>query len=309
MFRVGVDLGGTNIAVGLVDENYQIVARHSVPTNAGRPVEQLVADIAGAIKTVLQIAGKDISSCAMIGVGAPGTCDIPNGVVIRSYSLSWKDVPLSEMLQKYFQIPVHIDNDANCAALAEVKAGAARGCQNMVLVTLGTGIGSGIVLDGKIYSGLSGSGTEIGHMLIDHNGELCFCGRRGCWDAYASVTALIIQAKRAAAGRPESILNTIPQINGKSIFEAADKGDITAKAVVAQYCSYIALGISDIVNIFAPEMILLGGGVSAQGDKILDPVRKYIRENCFDKREEAMPRLGIASMGNDAGIVGAAALS
>ena len=308
MYRVGVDLGGTNIAVGLVNNRYEIVAYKSVPTNAKRSVEQVVTDIGDTIERVLGKGGVTVADCSMIGVGAPGICDVERGIVICSYSLSWKNVPLAAMLNERFHIPVRIDNDANCAALAEVKAGVAKDCKNVVLVTLGTGIGSGIVINGSIYSGLMGSGTEMGHMLIDYDGELCTCGRKGCWDAYASVTALIVQAKRAAASRPESMLNCVPQITGKSVFDSADQGDATAKAVINKYCEYLALGVSDIINALAPEMILIGGGVSSQGDRILNPVRKYVRENCFDKREEAMPVITVASMGNDAGIIGAAAL-
>jgi glucokinase len=213
------------------------------------------------------------------------------------------------MLKKRFpDTAIRLDNDANCAALAEVKAGAAIGRRNIVLVTLGTGIGTGIVINGKIYSGLKGNGTEMGHMMLKFDGELCTCGRSGCWDAYASATALIVQAKRAAASRPESMLNQLSKITGKSIFDAADQGDVTAKVVVRQYCEYLSIGISNIVNALAPEMILVGGGISRQGDRILNPVRTYIREYCFDKREEALPAIRVASMGNDAGIVGAAAL-
>lgn len=308
MYRIGVDLGGTNIAVGLMDEHYHLVETVSVPTNAGRPVDQVVASIGDAIDMLLEKAKVAISDCAMIGVGAPGTCDVVQGVVICSYSLSWNRVPLASMLKERFGIPVRLDNDANCAALAEVKAGSAKGYNNVVLVTLGTGIGTGIVINGSIYTGLKGNGTEMGHVLIDYDGELCFCGRKGCWDAYASATALIIQAKRAAAGRPESMLNHMPEITGKSVFDAYKKGDITAKAVVKKYCEYLALGISNIVNALAPEMILLGGGISREGDLILNPVRDYIKEYCFDTREEGLPVLGVASMGNDAGIVGAASL-
>jgi glucokinase len=308
MYRIGVDLGGTNIAVGLVNENYEIVAAVSVPTNAGRPVDQVVDSIGNAIDAVMEKGGVTIADCAMIGVGAPGTVDVAQGVVICSYSLAWNRVPLASMLKERFGIPVRLDNDANCAALAEVKAGSAKGYNNVVLVTLGTGIGTGIVINGSIYTGLKGNGTEMGHVLIDYDGELCFCGRKGCWDAYASATALIIQAKRAASGRPESLLNRVPEITGKSVFDAAKQGDITAKAVVKKYCEYLALGISNIVNALAPEMILLGGGISREGDLILNPVRDYIKEYCFDTREEGLPVLGVASMGNDAGIVGAASL-
>ncbi|MEN6593631.1 MAG: ROK family protein [Clostridiaceae bacterium] len=308
MVRVGVDLGGTNIAVGLVNERHEMIAYTSVPTEAKRPAELIVADLCGAVDSVLQKAGICADDCDSIGVGAPGTCDVQRGIVIRSYSLSWANVALSAMMKERFSVPIRLDNDANCAALAEVKAGAAVGYENVVLVTLGTGIGTGIVIHGKVYSGLKGNGTEMGHVMLDMDGELCTCGRRGCWDAYASATALIVQAKRAAASRPESLLNRIEKMTGQSVFEAADQGDVTAKFVISQYCGYLSIGISNIVNALAPDMILVGGGISRQGDRILNPVREYVREFCFDTREDALPIIQVASMGNDAGIIGAAAL-
>lgn len=307
-YRIGVDLGGTNIAVGLVDEQYNMVAHASVPTLAKRPAAQVVADICGAINSVLGRGGVLINACLSIGIGAPGICDVERGIVLRSYSLSWENIPVCAMLAEHFHVPIRLDNDANCAALAEVRAGAAVGYNNAVLVTLGTGIGTGIIIDGKLYSGLKGSGTEMGHMMLIMNGELCFCGRRGCWDAYASATALIIQAKQAALIRPESALNSLEKLTGKGIFEAAEQGDIAACAVVREYCGYLAVGISNIVNALAPEIILLGGGISKQGERILEPVRRYLSENCFDKRAEALPVLQVASLGNEAGIIGAAAL-
>lgn len=309
MYRVGIDLGGTNIAVGVVNDNFEIVSYTTVPTEAHRPAEQVVFTMAQAVRTVLEQAGLKAEECAGIGVGAPGTCDVKNGVVYRSYSLDWTDLPLAEMLGKYFTIPVLVNNDANCAALAEVKAGAAKGRENIVLVTLGTGIGSGIVLDGRIYSGLKGNGAEMGHMMLQLDGEPCFCGRSGCWESYASATALIHQAETAAKQHPESLLNSLEKIDGKSVFDAADQGDETAQAVIDRYCLYLAVGISGIVNVLAPEMILVGGGISRQGDRILAPVREYVAKNCFDKRPEALPIIAPAQMGNEAGIVGAAALS
>lgn len=308
-YRVGVDLGGTNIAVGLVDQQHKIVASSSVPTQAFRGVSQVVADICEAVNFVIHQAGATIDDCSMIGVGAPGICDVKKGLVVRSYSLAWENVPLGDMLTECFEKTVRLDNDANCAALAEVKAGAATGCRNVVLVTLGTGIGTGIVINGSIYSGLNGSGTEMGHAMLMLDGDLCSCGRRGCWDAYASATALIAQARKAAAQRPESVLSGFPDLTGKDVFEASLRGDVCAKAVIREYCNYIAVGVSNIVNILAPDMILIGGGISCQGETILEPIRKYIKENCFDKRDEALPILRVASMGNDAGIIGAAALS
>lgn len=308
MYRVGVDLGGTNIAVGIIDEECRMIDQISVPTLAKRPEDAVIKDICKTVGDVLQRQRISACECSSIGVGAPGCCDSEKGIVFRSYSLSWNHVPLGERMQKYFPIPVKVDNDANCAALAEALAGAGRGYKNTVLVTLGTGIGTGIVLDGKIYSGLKGNGTEFGHTMIDVNGELCSCGRRGCWDAYASATALIVNAKKAAANRPESALNLVDEMNGKAVFDIAGQGDVTAIAVVREYCYYLAVGISNIINVFGPDIIIVGGGISRQGDKILDPVRRYVRENCFDKREEAMPHITTAHMGNDAGIIGAALL-
>lgn len=310
MYRVGIDLGGTNIAVGVVNEDYEIISYTTVPTEARRPAEQVIATMAQAVNTVLEQAGIRVEDCAGIGVGAPGTCDEKNGVVYRSYSMDWTDLPLANMLKEYFPVPVLVDNDANCAALAEVKAGAAKGRENIVLVTLGTGIGSGIVLGGRIYSGLKGNGAEMGHMMLQfEGGRPCFCGRRGCWDAYASAMALVHQAEEAAREHPESLLSRLDKIDGKSVFDAADRGDVTAQVVLERYCRYLAVGISNIVNALAPEMILVGGGISRQGDRILTPVREYVAQNCFDKRPEALPVIAPAQMGNEAGIVGAAALA
>lgn len=261
-----------------------------------------------AVIDVLRQVGLTETDCESIGVGAPGTCDVECGIVYRSYSLDWTNLPLAEMMSRYFSIPIRINNDANCAALAEVKTGAARGKKNIVLVTLGTGVGSGIVMDGKIYSGLKGNGAEMGHMMLKLGGERCYCGRRGCWDAYSSATALIHQAEEAARQNPKSLLNTFSKIDGKSVFDVADRGDEIAKEVLKRYCEYLAIGVSNIVNVLAPEMILIGGGISRQGERILRPIRSYISENCFDKRKEALPQIAVAQMGNEAGIVGAAAL-
>lgn len=308
MYKIGVDLGGTNIAVGLTDENYSLICRHSIPTLAKRAPEEIIADICRAIRELLDQNNRALSECIGIGVGAPGTCDVEEGIVYCSYSLAWTNVRLAEPLQAAFSLPVHLDNDANCAALAEVRAGAAKGYRNAVLITIGTGIGTGIVLNGKIYSGRKGSGTELGHVTLNMDGVLCGCGRRGCWDAYSSATALIVQARRAAFNRPESVLNQLRVIDAKAVFDAADQGDIAACAVIEDYCRYLAVGISNVVNVFGPDIVLLGGGVSKQGERLLAPVREYIQKACFDNRPMALPQLRIASMGNDAGIVGAAAL-
>lgn len=310
MYRIGIDLGGTNIAVGIVNENYEIVAQHSVPTGAERPAADVIADMAGAVETVAAKAGVQVSDCESIGIGSPGTCDSENGVVVRAYNLQWFDVPLCRMLEERFHIPVRLSNDANCAALAETVAGAARGCRNMVLITLGTGVGGGIIINGKIHAGMRSAGAELGHILLVLDGEPCTCGRRGCWEAYASATALIRQTKEAAKANPDSLLAKIPteEITGRTVFDAADQGDAVAEEVIGRYCVYIAAGFTDLVNALAPEMILLGGGISRQGERILAPIRAYVANNCFGQHEGAIPVIQAAQLGNEAGIIGAAAL-
>lgn len=307
MYRIGIDLGGTNIAVGVVNEQQQIIAQLSVPTGAFRPYEETAADMIRAVELVLDKAGLTSADCTSIGIGSPGTCDSARGVVVRAYNLGWFQVPICQILRTHFGIPVHLSNDANCAALAETVAGAAVGCRNMVLITLGTGVGGGIIINGEIYAGMRSAGAELGHLLLVLDGEPCTCGRNGCWEAYASVTALIRQAKRAAA-HPESLLNPAEEINGLDVFQAADRGDTAMQAVIGQWCEYIAAGLTDLVNTLAPEMILIGGGISRQGERILAPIRRYVTAHCFGGSEGAVPVIKAAQLGNEAGIIGAAAL-
>ncbi len=308
MYRIGIDLGGTNIAVGVVNEKYEIVAHHSVPTGASRPAAEVIGDMGDAVEAALAKAGVSIEACQSMGIGSPGTCDSEQGVVARAYNLGWFDVPVCAMLHERFGIPVRLSNDANCAALAETVAGAAIGCENMVLITLGTGVGGGIIIDGKIYAGMRSAGAELGHTLLVLDGEQCTCGRRGCWETYASATALIRQAQQAAADHPESLLAQAKEITGLAVFQAADQGDSVAQSVIDRYCVYVAAGFTDLVNSLAPEMILLGGGISRQGERILAPIREYVTNNCFGQKDGAIPVIRAAALGNEAGIIGAAAL-
>ena len=308
MYRIGIDLGGTNIAVGVVNEQYEIVAHHSVPTLATRPAAEVIADMGDAVDSALAKAGVSAADCESIGIGSPGTCDSEKGVVVRAYNLGWFDVPVCAMLHERFGIPVRLSTDANCAALAETVAGAAIGCKNMVLITLGTGVGGGIIIDGEIYAGMRSAGAELGHTLLVLDGEQCTCGRRGCWETYASATALIRQAQQAAIDHPESLLAQAEEITGLAVFQAADKGDAAAQAVIDRYCVYVAAGFTDLVNSLAPEMILLGGGISRQGERILSPIREYVVNNCFGQKDGAVPVIKAAKLGNEAGIIGAAAL-
>lgn len=308
MYRIGIDLGGTNIAVGVVDDRHNIIAEASVPTGAFRPAEEMVADMCRAVELALDKAGLIAADCASIGIGSPGTCDSEAGVVVRAYNLGWFNVPVCRMLHERFGIPVRLSNDANCAALAETVAGAAVGRRDMILITLGTGVGGGIIIGGKIYDGMRGAGAELGHTLLVLDGEPCTCGRRGCWEAYSSATALIRQARQAAAEHPESLLAGAEEITGKTVFDAADRGDETANAVVDRFCDYLGAGVTNIVNALAPEVILIGGGISRQGERLLAPVRRYVEKNCFGGKDGAIPIIAAARLGNDAGIIGAAAL-
>ena len=308
MYRIGIDLGGTNIAVGIVDEQHHILEETSVPTGATRPYVDVIADMISAVEQVLSAAKLTAADCASIGIGSPGNCDSDRGVVVRAYNLGWFNVPICEMLQRHFGIPVRISNDANVAALAETVAGAALDCRNMVLITLGTGVGGGIIIDGKIYAGMRTAGAEMGHSLLVLDGEPCSCGRNGCWEAYASVTALIRQGKQAAAEHPESLLAGVKDMMGIDIFCCADRGDAIAQQVIDRWCDYVAAGLTDIVNTLAPEKILIGGGVSKQGERILQPIRRYVADHCFGQHEGAIPEIQSAMLGNDAGIIGAAAL-
>lgn len=309
MIRIGIDLGGTNIAVGAVDDGHAIVSRVSVPTLARRPAAEVVGDMGDAVEAALAKAGLSIGDCRSIGIGSPGTCNSAAGVVERAYNLGWDHVPVCRMLEERFHVPCRLSNDANCAALAEQVAGAAVGHDNVVLITLGTGVGGGIVADGQLLEGVGGTGAEVGHTVLVLDGEDCTCGRKGCWEAYASATALIRQGKRAAAAQPESLLAGYGEgLTGKDVFDAAAAGDAAAQAVVDRYCVYVAAGITDLVNILGPEKVLIGGGISRQGERLLAPIRAYVAANCFGGHDRTPPVIECARLGNEAGIIGAAAL-
>lgn len=310
---LGIDLGGTNIKMGIISTSYEILARRSIPTNAKRPYQQVIADMGNAAAVLLKENGYGIDGCMGVGVGSPGTVDSKNGIVLYSNNLCWDDVPLAQELQTYLPIPVWVGNDANCAALGEVVKGAAKGCRHAVFLTLGTGVGGGVVIDGKIFEGGHPGGAELGHIRIASQGRRCTCGRTDCLEAYASASALIGDAKKMAEQHSESMLwelcgHDLNQINAEMPFTAAWAGDACGKILVEQYIQYLADGITDLANIFRPDMIVLGGGVCAQGEKLTEPLNQYLRENCFGASVSYVPNVVIAQNGNDAGMIGAASL-
>lgn len=312
-YRAGIDLGGTNIKAGIVDGNQEIIAEASAPTKAERPYQEVIDDMANLVKKLLERAGIPEKELCGVGIGSPGTIDAKEGVVVYSNNFCWENVPLVAKMQQHFSCPIRISNDANCAALGEVKAGAARELKNAVLLTLGTGVGGGVILDGQVFEGAHAGGAELGHTSLILGGEPCTCGRRGCVEAYVSATALIRDAKRAAERNPASALNSLcgndlRNMNGKIPFDAAEAGDAAAKIVVENYLLYLGETIADFVNIFRPDVVLLSGGVCNQGEKLTEPLSRYIREKCFGGERAFVPPVRCAVLGNRAGMIGAANL-
>ncbi len=269
--------------------------------------------MADAVLFVLEKTGISISECSALGIGSPGCIDSKNGVVVFAGNLHWEHIPILEELKKYINLPMGLSNDANCAALGEVVGGAAMEYENAVMITLGTGVGGGIVMNRKIFEGGHAGGTELGHITIISGGEYCTCGRHGCFEAYSSATALIRDTKRAAQKYPNSLLNTLcngnlEEINGVTPFDAAKKGDAAGKEVVQNYIKYLGEGIVNMVNIFRPDVVLLSGGVCNQGAYLTDPLNEYIRKYCFAGERAFIPPIIRATLGNDAGIIGAASI-
>ncbi|HEY9060274.1 MAG TPA: ROK family protein [Pseudobacteroides sp.] len=313
MYYVGIDLGGTNIAAGIVDENGVLIHKDSVPTKRERPYQKIIKDMAQLALKVIKDKGLELKDVKSIGIGSPGTPDSKKGILVYNCNLNFNNTPIRDEMQKYIDLPIYLENDANCAALAESVAGAAKDVDDCIAITLGTGIGGGIVINKKIYSGFNYAGSEIGHMVIVSDGVQCTCGRKGCWESYASATALIRQTRDAAVANPDSKINEIingnlDKIDAKTAFDAAKMGDAVGQKVVDQYIKYIAEGLSNTINSFMPEVIVIGGGVCKEGEYLLKPLRERVYADIYCRGSVPKPQIRVAEMGNDAGIVGAAML-
>ncbi len=317
MYYIGIDLGGTNIAVGIVSEDYKIIAKGSVPTLADREPALIVDDMAKLCGDLVKEAGLTFKDIGYAGIASPGTCNSDLGVVLYANNLPFFHFPIADMLKARIPVEnVYIENDANAAAKGEAVAGAAKGSKTSVFITLGTGVGGGIVIDGKVYAGFNFAGAELGHMVIVYNGRRCSCGRLGCWESYSSATGLIAMTKdKLLATAPgdtvmwQMVGNSIDKISGKTAFAAARKGDRAGQDVVDMYIAYLACGITNIINIFQPEILSIGGGISNERDYLLQPLLKLVRNDEYGSATER-PRteIKIAELGNDAGIIGAALL-
>ncbi|MCD6322482.1 MAG: ROK family protein [Clostridiales bacterium] len=312
MYYLGVDLGGMSIKAGVVDETGRILCSDKVHTIRERDYTQIIRDMADLCKTMVSKAGLTINDIESIGVGSPGIPDKKNGILISSNNLGFTNVPIKEELQKYFDLPVYLENDANAAALAESVAGASSDVEHSVLITLGTGIGGGIIINNKIYSGFNGAASELGHMCIVHDGLQCSCSRKGCFEKYASASALIEQTKEAIKNNPDSKMidivdGDIDKVDARTAFDAQKLGDEAADKVVKQYVEYLADGVMNIINMLFPEVIVIGGGVGNEGENLFTPLREALKVRAYT-HDVASSKIRGAQMGNKAGIVGAAML-
>ena len=312
MYYIGIDIGGMSIKGGIVDEKGTIYLKRSVVTQPHAHYDVIVGDIVGLIRSLADEFGITLGELGGIGIGIPGTIDPDKGTIVYSNNIDFENVPIVEAIQKQIDLPVKIGNDANCAALGEVKFGSGKGMNDIVFVTLGTGVGTGIIREGKILSFKGGAGGEGGHMSIRVDGERCTCGRRGCWEAYASATALIRQTKRAMERHPDSLMHRFAEeegkVSGRTAFLAARAGDAAGLAVVNRYVKYVAEGLINLVNIFRPEALLIGGGVSNEGEYFIRKLQSRVTRFSYGGKRNPYVKVLKAELMNDAGLLGAVAL-
>jgi len=318
MYTIGVDLGGTNIAVGLCDENLNIIEKDSVPTHANRSGELIVKDMANLAERIMKNNGLSIKDIASVGIATPGAANSKTGIVEYSCNLPFLNFPIADIFKKYLPVEkVFVANDANAAALGEALAGAAKGSDNSVMITLGTGVGGGVIIDGKIFDGgVNCAGAELGHIVIVSGGRQCSCGRRGCWEAYSSATGLSNMTKEKMTelkikGVPSLLFDEAERegkTSARTAFSAMKRGDKHAKEVVDEYIAYLAEGITNIINIFQPEVLAIGGGVCNEKEYLTAPLIEIAEREQYTRTNPNKTKIVTALLGNDAGIIGAAGL-
>jgi glucokinase len=314
MVYIGVDLGGTNIAIGIVNEQFEIIKKGSTPTLPERGGDAIIEDMAALSKKLLAECGLTLDDVAYAGVATPGTANSETGVVEYSNNIPFLHFPMAEKLSKLLDgKPVHIENDANAAAKAEAVAGVAKGVPYSVMITLGTGLGGGIIIDNKVYSGFNFAGAELGHTVIEKGGRPCTCGRKGCWESYSSTNALIRMCREEMAKDKNSALWRLcggdeGKVSGRTVFAAVAEGDAAAKAALKVFIDYLACGIASVINIFQPEVLCIGGGISAQEEYLIKPLKKAVESETYGMGGGKRTEIRAARLLNDAGIIGAAAL-
>lgn len=311
MYTIGVDIGGMSVKAGVVNADGNIIARSVIKTDAVGNTERFIRDIADLLYDVTSRAHLSPSDIRYVGMGVPGTVNSDAGIVTYACNIGFRNVNLRDAVSEYWHTPVYLGNDADVAALGEVLYGAGRGTRDALMITLGTGVGTGIIINSKIYSGRSGAGGESGHTVIVVGGEKCACGRRGCFEAYASATALMRMTSEAVDNHPSSILASYARehgIDGRTAFEARKLDCPVAEKVVGDYVMYIGEGTANLVNIFRPEKVIIGGGVSNQGDYFMAMIEDYVNANAYGRDVNPSVAVVKATLGNDAGIIGAARL-
>lgn len=314
MYYLGIDLGGMSIKAGVCDDNGNILNKDTCVTVRDEDGDRIINDMAALCLKVIADAGLKVEDIEYAGIASPGSADSENGVIIYAATLPFLNYPIAQKLSEKTGIKkIYIDNDANAAAKGEATFGAAKGYKDSLFITIGTGVGGGIIIDGKIYSGFNYSGAELGHIVIVHDGEDCPCGRKGCLESYASATALIKQTKEMMLSNKESKLwevcgGDIEKVNGKTVFDAMLLDDATAKEVYKRYISYLACGITNFINIFQPEVLSIGGGISKQGDILIAPIKEIVEKEQYSRYSDKKTVIKVAELGNDAGIIGAASL-
>ena len=311
MIAIGIDIGGTSIKGAAVDSIGKVYETFSMPFIKGEPGETTIRKLAEIVKTYIS-SYKLEKKIVGIGIGSPGTLDVKNGIVEYANNLGWDHLPVADIMRETLPYPIRLTNDANAAALGEAKYGAGKKYENIIMLTLGTGVGGGIIINGKLYEGNQGKGGELGHTVVQVDGEPCTCGRNGCLEAYASATALIRETKRAMLANKKSLLweicPEIEMVGGRTSFEAAEKGDQTAIKVLDNYVKYLGEGILNYCNIFRPNVIVLSGGVANAGAYLFDRLNKYVADRNYGYKSTPEVKILPAQLGYDSGKIGAAAL-
>jgi len=314
MYYLGIDLGGMSIKAGLCDENGNILVQESCPTVRTEDGDRITKDMADLCLRVLEKGGVRPDELEYAGIASPGTNDSERGVIVYACTLPFLHYPIAEKLSALTGIKkVYIDNDANAAAKGEATFGAAKGYKDSVFLTIGTGVGGGIIVDGKILSGFNFAGAELGHTVIVHNGKECTCGRKGCLECYASATALMEQTREKMEQRKDSLMwklcdDKIENVDGRTAFDAMRAGDEAAKEVIDTYIGYLACGVTNFINVFQPEVFSIGGGISNEKEYLLAPLRKIVEVEQYSRNSDKKTQIKIAELGNRAGIIGAASL-
>lgn len=303
-YFIGVDLGGTNTAVGLTNEAGQILVKKSIPTDIEHGCNAIMENISKLCFEVCESYSININNVEKIGIGIPGTISQKTGMVMYSCNLPIEKVNVKDIISQKCGKPVTILNDADAAAYGEYIASDSK-AESFICITLGTGIGAGIIINGKIYNGFNSAGAEMGHMVLIKNGIQCSCGRKGCWEKYASASALVNQTKDTAKNNPDSIISSYKNIDGKTAFRAAEKGDLTAENIVNRYIEYVAEGLVNVVNIFQPEHLVIGGGISREGEPFVSKIREFVYKYDYNRYMDKT-KISAAALFNDAGIIGAA---